>query len=190
MKLDHRFTVPVDVDTAWEALLDIERIAPCMPGAAIQSVDGDEFTGSVKVKLGPIGLTYRGSASFVEKDKAAHRAVIDARGQDAQGNGSAHATVSATLAADGASTTVHVVTDLDITGKPAQFGRGVMEDVGGKLISQFADRLAATLVDAPVAPASEAVDLVASAGPAIVKRLVPVAAALLVLGAVLWARRR
>lgn len=154
MKLEHSFTVPVGVDEAWKILLDIERIGPCMPGAAIDSVDGDDFTGTVKVKLGPIGLTYKGKASFVEKDDAAHRAVIDARGKDARGNGTAAAKVTATLTGSGSETTVRVDTDLDITGKPAQFGRGVMVDVGNKLIGQFADNLAKTLhTDEPAAEA-------------------------------------
>jgi uncharacterized protein len=159
MQLEHSFTVPVGVEDAWAVLLDIERIAPCMPGAAIESVDGDDFTGSVKVKLGPIGLTYKGKASFVEKDVATHRVVIDARGRDSRGNGTANAKVTATLTESGQSTEVHVVTDLDITGKPAQFGRGVMVDVGNKLIGQFADCLAGKLTaggaEASAAPTSD-----------------------------------
>jgi carbon monoxide dehydrogenase subunit G len=134
-------------------LLDIERIAPCMPGAALDSVSGDDFTGRVKVKLGPINLTYQGKASFVEKDEAAHRAVIDARGKDQRGNGTAAATVTATLAAQGSNTRVDVLTDLNITGRPAQFGRGVMTDVGNKLLGQFADKLAAQLSAGDRAPA-------------------------------------
>jgi uncharacterized protein len=145
MQLEHSFTVPVGINDAWAVLLDIERIAPCMPGAAIDSVDGDDFTGTVKVKLGPIGLTYKGKASFVEKDVDTHRAVIDARGRDSRGNGTASAKVTATLTEAGEATEVKVVTDLDITGKPAQFGRGVMVDVGNKLIGQFADCLAGKL---------------------------------------------
>ncbi|MDT4905741.1 MAG: hypothetical protein QOH52_3757 [Pseudonocardiales bacterium] len=145
MKLEHSFTVPVGIDEAWRILLDIERIGPCMPGAAIDSVDGDDFTGTVKVKLGPIGLTYKGKASFIEKDEAAHKAVIDARGRDARGNGTAAAKVTAVLTEQGSSTQVLVNTDLDITGKPAQFGRGVMVDVGNKLIGQFAACLASTI---------------------------------------------
>ena len=225
MQLEHSFTVPVGVDAAWRVLLDIERVAPCMPGAAIDSVDGDDFTGTVKVRVGPIGLTYKGKASFVEKDAGAHRAVIDARGKDARGNGTAAAKVAATLHADGDATRVDVVTDLNITGKPAQFGRGVMVDVGNKLIGQFADCLAGKLSEGsgapPAAPPAaarpessaprdapasgsadnveeraggrpievdtEPIDLVASAGPAIAKRLAPVAIALLLLIAV---RRR
>ncbi|RBY96977.1 carbon monoxide dehydrogenase [Blastococcus sp. TF02-8] len=145
MQLENSFTVPVPVDEAWRVLLDIERIAPCMPGAALDSVTGDDFTGRVKVKLGPINLTYQGKASFVEKDEAAHRAVIDARGKDQRGNGTAAATVTAVLKAEGAVTRVDVLTDLNITGRPAQFGRGVMTDVGNKLLGQFADKLAAQL---------------------------------------------
>jgi len=138
MQLEHSFTVPVGVEHAWEVLLDIERIAPCMPGAVLDSVDGDAFTGRVKIKLGPVNLTYKGSASFVEKDEAAHRVVIDANGKDSRGNGTAAAKVTATLVGQGESTEVKVLTDLNITGKPAQFGRGVMVDVGNKLIGQFA----------------------------------------------------
>lgn len=150
MQLEHSFTVPVGVDEAWKVLLDIERVAPCMPGAALETVDGDDFTGTVKVKLGPISLTYKGKASFVEKDEAAHRAVINAQGRDARGNGTASAKVSATLTDQSGQTKVDVLTDLDITGKPAQFGRGVMVDVGNKLIGQFADCLAGKLTgDAP-----------------------------------------
>ncbi|HEV2887415.1 MAG TPA: SRPBCC family protein [Jatrophihabitans sp.] len=145
MQLTHSFTVPADIDRAWDVLLDIERVAPCMPGAALETVDGDDFTGSVKVRLGPIGLTYKGKASFISKDAEGHRAVIDAQGKDARGNGTAKATITATLTARGSGTAVTVVTDLNITGKPAQFGRGVMVDVGNKLIGQFADCLAGKL---------------------------------------------
>lgn len=147
MELEHTFTVPVGIDDAWRVLTDIERIAPCMPGAKLDSVDGDDFTGTVKVKLGPINLTYTGKASFVEKDERHHEATIDARGRDARGNGTAAAKIKATLRESNGTTTVDVVTDLDITGKPAQFGRGVMVDVGNRLIGQFAERLEATLTD-------------------------------------------
>jgi uncharacterized protein len=142
VQLEHSFSVPVGVDDAWHILLDIERVGACMPGASIDSIEGDSFTGTVKVKLGPINLTYKGQASFVEKDESARRAVIDARGKDARGNGTAAARVTATLADAGGKTDVRVNTELDITGKPAQFGRGVMVDVGNKLLGQFADELA------------------------------------------------
>jgi carbon monoxide dehydrogenase subunit G len=145
VQLEHSFRVPVDIEQAWQVLLDIERIGPCLPGAVIDSVDGDDFTGTVKVKVGPINLTYKGKASFVEKDPTAHRAVIDARGKDARGSGTASAKVTASLRPDGDGTAVDVLTDLDITGKPAQFGRGVMADVGNKLLGQFADCLATRL---------------------------------------------
>jgi carbon monoxide dehydrogenase subunit G len=145
VQLEHSFSVPVGIDEAWKILLDIERIGPCLPGAVIDSVEGDDFTGTVKVKLGPINLSYKGKASFVEKDEAARRAVIDARGRDARGNGTAAAKVTATLTEDDGSTRVQVNTSLDITGKPAQFGRGVMVDVGNKLLGQFAEALAATI---------------------------------------------
>ena len=147
MQLTHTFTVPVPVEQAWDVLLDIERIAPCMPGASLDDVDGDDFSGRVKVKLGPISLTYQGNASFVEKDEGARRAVIKARGKDQRGNGTASATVTAQLTDVAGATRVDVLTDLDITGRPAQFGRGVMLDVGNKLIGQFADRLAAQLTE-------------------------------------------
>lgn len=172
MQLEHSFSVPVGIDEAWPILTDIERIGPCMPGAAIDSVDGDEFTGTVKVKLGPINLTYKGKAAFIEKDAEARRAVIDARGRDARGNGTAAAKITATLHDDGGkSTTVKVITDLDITGKPAQFGRGVMVDVGNKLLGQFADSLAKTIrgVEAPapaVATAPASADAAAEASAA------------------------
>ena len=160
MQLDHTFTVPVPVDEAWTLLLDIERIAPCMPGAAIDSVEGDDFTGTVKVRIGPIGLVYKGRARFTEKDVAARRAVINARGREARGNGTAMAKLTATLTDVGDHTKVDVRTDLNITGRPTQFGRGVMADVGNKLIGQFADCLAARLTS------DEAVPVVAAPEPA------------------------
>jgi carbon monoxide dehydrogenase subunit G len=134
--------VPVPVDRAWDVLLDVERVAPCMPGATVETVDGDSFTGQVKVKVGPITVSYAGKASFLEKDAAAHRAVVSAKGRETRGSGTAAATVTASMTGDGDSTRVNVVTDLAITGRPAQFGRGVMNDVGNKLLGQFADCLA------------------------------------------------
>jgi carbon monoxide dehydrogenase subunit G len=142
MQLEHQFSVPVPVDRAWEVLLDVETVAPCMPGATVETVDGDSFTGQVKVKVGPITVSYAGKASFLEKDAAAHRAVVSAKGRETRGSGTAAATVTASMTGDGDSTRVSVVTDLAITGRPAQFGRGVMNDVGNKLLGQFADCLA------------------------------------------------
>lgn len=166
MKLEHSFTIPVTVDEAWPILLDIKRIAPCMPGAAVDMVDGDDFSGTVKVKLGPISLTYKGQAKFIEKNDSTHTAVIDARGRDSRGNGTATAKITANLKAKGDSTDVNVVTDLNITGKPAQFGRGVMVDVGNKIIGQFADCLATKLgSDEQESAASEATAPAAAAKP-------------------------
>ena len=193
-------------------LLDIERIAPCMPGATIDAVDGGAFTGTVKVKLGPIGLSYKGKASWAERNTAEHRAVIDAQGRDSRGNGTARARITATLApVDATTTRVDVVTELDITGKPAQFGRGVMVDVGNKLIGQFADCLAGKLIGdaasfSPPPPPEHAppagdtgarahvdeaapVNLIESAVPAIAARLAPVLGCLVVLAFVLRRRR-
>src|SRR3954469_14455915 len=143
MKLEHEFTVPTSVDEAWKVLLDVERVAPCMPGAALLSVDGDEFTGTVKVKVGPIQVTYRGQARFAERDESTHRAVIEASGKEARGSGTASATVTAVLVDAGSSTTnVKGETAPAVPGKPAQFGRGVMAEVAAKLIGQFSACLA------------------------------------------------
>ncbi|MBW3604790.1 MAG: SRPBCC family protein [Actinobacteria bacterium] len=146
MELNHSFTVPVGVDQAFEVLTDIERIAPCMPGASIDSVDGDEFTGKVKVKVGPMQVTYRGTAKYAELDRDNHSAVIEARAQEMRGSGTANATITADLTEKSAEETeVNVVSNLSITGRPAQFGRGVMNEVGAKLLGQFADCLATRL---------------------------------------------
>lgn len=153
MKLEHSFTVPADVDTVWQAVLDAERVAPCMPGATLAEVDGDTFKGSVKVKLGPISLLYKGSGEFLSKDAEARTVVIKASGKDARGNGTAAATVAVTLTPDGDSTNGAVVTDLSITGKPAQFGRGLISEVGGKILDAFAACLASKLAPAQDAPA-------------------------------------
>src|SRR5215218_10460419 len=137
MDLTHRFTVPVPIDEAWAHFNDIGSVAECFPGASVTSVEGDTFAGSVKVKLGPIALVYNGNGTFTEKDEATHRMVVDAKGKDKRGNGTAGAAVVMTMTEAGTSTDVEVVTDLAITGKPAQFGRGVMQDVSDKLLGQF-----------------------------------------------------
>ncbi len=145
MKLEHSFTVPADIDTVWEAVLDPERVAPCMPGATLTEVDGDNFKGSVKVKLGPISLLYKGTGEFLSKDADTRTVVIKASGKDARGNGTAAATVTVSLTPDGAATVGSVQTDLSITGKPAQFGRGLISEVGGKILDSFAACLASKL---------------------------------------------
>src|SRR6478735_12570713 len=143
MQLEHQFRVPVPVAEAWDVLLDVERIAPCMPGATVESFDGETIVGRVKVKVGPIQVTYNGTARFTDKDEASRRAVIEASAKEARGSGTALATITTQLHDDGGSATnVTVTTDLAITGKPAQFGRGVMEEVGNKLLGRFADCLA------------------------------------------------
>jgi len=142
MKLENRFTVPVPRDQALQVLLDVERIAPCMPGAALTSRDGDHFTGTVKVKVGPIKLTYGGKAHFVSVDEAAGVVIIEGSGKETRGTGTAKALVTCRLIDKGATTDVEVDTDLNVTGKPASFGRGVLGDVSGKLVDQFAACLA------------------------------------------------
>jgi uncharacterized protein len=137
MKLEHEFRVPVPIEQAWDVLLDVERIAPCMPGATVESFDGETVHGRVKVKVGPIQVTYAGTARFIEKNEAGRRVTLDATGKEARGSGTAKATIVAVLQDDGDSTLVSVTTDLAITGKPAQFGRGVMQDVSDKLLGQF-----------------------------------------------------
>jgi len=152
--LKHTFTVPIGIEEAWTAFNDLEGIAPCFPGAVITSVDGDDFTGTAKVKLGPIALMYTGKGQWVSRDNTAYHAVIEAMGKDKRGNGTASATISAHLESQGPSmTTVVVDTDLRITGRPAQFGRGVIQDVGGKILDQFATCLSTRMgqEDEPVA---------------------------------------
>lgn len=163
MELSNEFVVPVAVDEAWGLLTDVERIAPCMPGAELQEIDGDEYRGVVKVKVGPITAQYKGKATFVEKDDAAHKAVLRAEGRDTRGQGNANATITATLVAEGSGTKVKVVTDLAITGRAAQFGRGVMADVSTKLLGQFVSCLETNVLGASTAPAASSTEASAEA---------------------------
>ena len=157
MKIDNEFTVGVPIDRAWAVLTDLEGIAPCMPGAVLTGVEGDVYSGKVKVKVGPITSEYAGTAQFVEKDEASYRAVIDAKGRDVRGAGNAAAAITAQLRAEGASTVVNVDTDLKISGKIAQFGSGMIREVSTKLLGQFADCLEGKLaVDAQAAAAAPA----------------------------------
>ncbi|WP_122818689.1 SRPBCC family protein [Nocardioides pantholopis] len=159
MDLQHRFSVPTPPAVTWAHFNDIAAVAECFPGATVTSVEDDTFTGSVKVKLGPIALVYTGSGTFVEKDEVQHRFVVEARGKDKRGNGTAGATVTLTMTPGGKGTDVEVVTDLAVTGKPAQFGRGVMQDVSDKLLGQFVacleQRLSGGVPAAAVQPAVE-----------------------------------
>ena len=137
MELTHKFAVPTTVEETWAHFQDIASVAECFAGAQVTSAEGESFEGTCKVKLGPIALVYTGSGRFVERDEAAHRFVVEAKGRDKRGNGTAGATVTLTMAPSGGTTDVEVVTDLAVTGKPAQFGRGVMQDVSDKLLGQF-----------------------------------------------------
>jgi uncharacterized protein len=154
MDLSHQFRVPVPVEEAWAHFNDITSVAECFPGATVSSADGDTFSGSVKVKLGPVALVYNGSGTFIEKDETTHRFVVEAKGKDKRGNGTAGAMVTLTMADAGGSTDVEVLTDLSITGKPAQFGRGVMQDVSDKLLGQFVDCLEGRFGAPAAAPAT------------------------------------
>jgi carbon monoxide dehydrogenase subunit G len=173
MELEHSFTVPVPKSRAWDVLLDVERVAPCMPGATLDSVDGDEIRGRIKVKVGPINMTYAGTARFVERDEELGVVTLEASGKETRGAGTASASVRSVLEDGGHETHVKVLTTLNVTGKPAQFGRGVMNEVGGRLLGIFATNLAATLAQdaeassAPVGDASsQAGESAAAAGSA------------------------
>jgi len=212
MELNNSFEVNRSIDDTWAVLTDLERIAPCMPGAQLQEVEGEEYRGIIKIKVGPITAQYKGAASFVDKFDDDHRAVLKAKGRDTRGAGNAEAIITATLeAVSDTATRVVVATDLKVTGKVAQFGRGVMAEVSAKLMGQFADNLAAMLeadapnVEAPVVeaepepdvgprridmPEPEAVDLLDAAGASVAKRLVPVVAVVLLLILLRRLRRR
>ncbi|MEU6946507.1 SRPBCC family protein [Streptomyces sp. NPDC046316] len=219
MQLDHSFTVPADLDEAWKLFQDLDRVAPCMPGAVLDTLDGDSFTGRVKVKVGAVQMSYRGEGT-VTRDAAAHSMLLDLSGSETRGAGTASATVTATLAAVPAGTLVRVRTDLDITGRPAQFGRGIMTEVGDRIVQQFATRLeellrdpwAATSTASLVsvasaagtagtastaetlrggrAPEPEAIDLGAAALPVLLRKAVAPAAAVLFAVVVVQALRR
>jgi carbon monoxide dehydrogenase subunit G len=149
MKLENEFRVDVPVEEAWGVLLDVERIAPCMPGAQLQEVEGDEYRGIVKIKVGPITAQYKGAARITEVDDANHRAVLRAEGRDTRGQGNASATVTTTLQPDGGGTRVNIDSDVTITGKVSQFGRGVIADVSAKLLDQFVACLERDVLSTP-----------------------------------------
>lgn len=220
MQLTNDFAVGVPADEAWRVLTDLERIAPCLPGAQLQEVDGDDYIGTVKVKVGPITAHYAGKARFVERDESGRRAVLAADGRDKRGQGNASAKITATLTPAGDRTEVSVVTDLNVSGKVAQFGRGVLAEVSAKLMDQFVANLESEVLSAPAdepptatatastggAPSTpaaaagaptprdevEAVDVLQLAGGSAAKRAVPLVGVLVVLGLglLLWRRRR
>jgi hypothetical protein len=190
MDLTNEFRVPLAVDEAWEVLTNLERIAPCMPGATLEGVEGEDYSGTVKVKVGPMTAQYKGTVRFLERDVDGHKAVLRAEGRETRGQGNAAATITAIITPDGDGSAVDVVTDLTISGKVAQFGRGVLADVSTRLMKQFVDclekDLAASMepsvpasretVAAPPSPVAEPVDLVATAGGPIAKRAAPLVA--------------
>ena len=162
MRLTNAFTVPAPADEAFAVLLDVERVAPCLPGATLAGGDGETFDGAMTIKLGPVRSRFEGTVQIVEADRAEHRAVLRAQARDARGSGTAAATITTTLRAEGGETRVEVETDLQVSGPVAQFGRGVMQDVSGRLMRQFADCLAEEMGAA--APPGPAVDDVQSNG--------------------------
>lgn len=202
MELTNDFRVAVPVERAWEVLTDVELIAPCLPGAQLQEIEGDEYRGIVKVKVGPITAQYKGKATFVSQDEETHVAVLRAEGRETRGQGNANATITATLTPVDDGTAVSVVTDLTITGRVAQFGRGVLAEVSAKLLDQFVENLETTvLVDRTAEPAApepveadsaalrtidhpepEPVDLIGTAGTPVARRVAPV----LIIIAILW----
>ena len=219
MDLQNSFVVPSDIDTAWKQLQDVEGLAPCMPGATLTSHDGDDFTGSVKVKLGPVSMVFAGQARFVSKDEATHTVVIEGAGKETKGTGTAKGLVTAVLVQEAPDRTrVDVNTEITITGKAAQFGRGVMQDVAGRIIDQFSANLAAmmtaggaeataaataaeggepgTTTTAPPKPAvlphhEDSIDLLGTAGAPVLQRAIPVAIGLVVVvGVIIWIARR
>jgi carbon monoxide dehydrogenase subunit G len=206
MEINDSFRVDRPIEDTWKVLLDIERIAPCLPGAELQEIQGNDYRGVVKVKVGPITAQYKGTANLAEVDEAARRIVLDASGRDTRGQGNAKAKIAVTMAEDGDGTRVDVATDLTVTGKVAQFGRGVMADVSAKLIRQFVENLERDVLSDTVDAAPEAegvaditaaatdegvrkvdsrpaepVDLLGVAGAPVTKRLLPIAVGLLVL---------
>lgn len=172
MKIDNEFTVHVPIDRAWEVLTDLEGIAPCLPGAQLTGVEGDVYSGKVKIKVGPVVSEYAGTAQFVEKDDATYHAVIDAKGKDSRGAGNASAMISAQLRADGSNTIVSVSTDMTVSGKIAQFGSGMIKEVSEKLLGQFAQNLEVkvlapdVVLDDPSAAVTETIPATSVAGAA------------------------
>jgi carbon monoxide dehydrogenase subunit G len=164
--IENSFRVPVPIEQAWRTLLDVPRIAPCLPGATLEESEGTTYRGRVKVKVGPIQLAYKGEATIAEQDEAARRLVLVASGKETRGSGAASARVVAELVERDGATDVQVATDLDLTGKPAQFGRSIISDVSGRLIDQFATNLAALMVAPEALPVAAATSVgAATAGP-------------------------
>lgn len=163
MLLEHRFVVPLQPDDAWAMLLDVERLAPCLPGVTLESVEGAAFAGKLRIKIGSITVTYRGTGTFTQRDATTRRAVVEAVGREVRGSGTATARVTATLEPSGDDeTTVLVCTDVVITGRAAHVDRDALTEVGAKLIDRFADCLA-TEIGSSHAPFADRADLAAPA---------------------------
>ena len=212
MEISDSFRVSTPIDDTWKVLLDIERIAPCLPGAQLQEIEGDELRGVVKVKVGPITAQYKGAATLTEVDEARRRVVISASGRDTRGQGNASASIEVTMADDEGGTRVDIVTDLTVTGKVAQFARGTLAEVSTKLLGQFVENLERDVLGAPgstgdapgepaasAAPAAarrvespdaEPVDLLGVAGAPLAKRLAPLVAVVVALLVLRWLLRR
>ncbi|MEV6501924.1 SRPBCC family protein [Streptomyces prunicolor] len=208
MKIDNEFSVGVPVERAWQALTDLEALAPCMPGAELTGVDGDIHRGKVRVKVGPMVSQFAGTARFVERDESAHHAVISAAGKDMRGGGNASATVDARLRGEGAGTVVTVSTDLNISGRLAQFGSGMIKEISEKLFAQFVANVETQLLATqeaeaepetvptepeavPVTPVSQPapsmpLDLMQVAGASVFKRLLPAVGAAVVIAVVIY----
>ena len=192
MDLNHQFTVAVPVEDAWRILTDVERIAPCLPGAQLLEIEGETYRGVVKVKVGPIQAQFKGQAIFIERNDIAHKVVLKGEGRDTTGKGNAAAVITAEMTAvDATSTSVTVNTDLSVTGKVAQFGRGAMADISDKLLAQFVVNLNTLIAEQPAAPVAAApkstegvrtiesadvapLNLLSAAGSPILKRAIPV----------------
>lgn len=184
MKIENEFRVSVGLDRAWSLLTDIPAIAPCLPGAELRDHDGDDYHGVMKVRVGPVSAEYAGTATVVEMDEDQRVVRLSAQGRDSRGAGNASAEILATMRADGEETVVMIATDLTVSGKVAQFGRGVMADVSKKLLGQFADCIEQSLAAAPDdPPATDAapVDVLDVAGGALAKRIAPIVALAVVL---------
>lgn len=181
MELNHAFNVNVPIADAWNILTDLARIAPCLPGAELTDIDGDIFSGHVKVKVGPIQAQFKGQASFVSRDDVAFTATLKAEGRDSTGKGNAAALITAKLTAlSPSSTNCAVNTDLTISGKVAQFGRGALADVSDKLLAQFSDNLNQLISSGASKPVTEVapINLLQTAGAPILKRAIPVVVAI------------
>jgi len=145
MEITNSFTVDAPIDEAWELLTDIPQIAPCLPGAKLTDSTDGVYSGGIKIKVGPVTAEYKGSAEFVSKDETTRKVVLNGKGRDTRGAGNAQALITAQMTPVGDKTTVDIVTDLKVSGKVAQFGRGVMQDVSTKLLGQFAECLEAKI---------------------------------------------